>query len=168
MSDRDYGDYPRDWESFWDEPEEASTSTVNKDIEHVTAQPVPTAASVEEGGPGWSSITDKSGHKQYMDDLNAEAEYRSRTQDIEMRKTFADKLFWLVVFWLAFVALVTVSVGSNWWWYSLFSLDSAVLIALLTTATTTVLGLFGFVARYLFSHKPVNNSDEVKDDKKPA
>ncbi|ABQ13594.1 hypothetical protein [Dichelobacter nodosus] len=49
--------------------------------------------------------------------------------------------------WLGFVAAVVLSAGFGWWQ---FQLSNPVLIALLTTSTAIVLGIFAIAAKWLF------------------
>ena len=82
-------------------------------------------------------------------------------QDIDERKRYAAYIFWLVVGWLTFVLLIVIVNGFqlkvtnvNGLQFSEFGLPEAVLIALLTTATATIVGILIIVARYLFRDPP--------------
>jgi hypothetical protein len=70
-------------------------------------------------------------------------------QNIAARKTYANRIFWLVSLWLG--AMLTIVIlagfGQNGQW---FYLADSVLIALVTTTTISVLGLFTVVINYLF------------------
>ena len=63
----------------------------------------------------------------------------------ELRKENIPKLYWMVVCWLIFVAGCVVLTGLQY-----FKLSDAVLIALITTTTATVIGLFIIVLQWLF------------------
>ena len=86
-------------------------------------------------------------------ELEAEAkriELEGKRQDIEARKSYANKVFKLVCWWLfAMILLVTLS-GTRTGW---FQLSDPTLIALITTTTLSVLGLFAIVANYIFKAK---------------
>ncbi len=76
-------------------------------------------------------------------------------QDMKERKSYASKVFWLIVCWLLAVFLLVVVAGLNvrmvidgWEWS--FKLSNSVLITLISTTTANVLGIFVFVVRYLF------------------
>lgn len=66
-------------------------------------------------------------------------------QDINERKNFAKKSFWLVAVWLVVMCSIVVVVGLGY-----LRLSDAVLITLITTTTVNVLGIFLGVTRYLF------------------
>ena len=82
---------------------------------------------------------------------------RGLKQDIDERKKYANRIFWLVVTWLAVVVVVLVVDGIRWPWaaqYVGFDLPEAVLMALITTTTGGVVGVLLIVARYLFPQRP--------------
>ncbi len=71
-------------------------------------------------------------------------------QDIDERKIYAHRIFKLVVGWLGFVGIML--------WFNGFSrfnfhLSNNVLIALITTSTASVIGIFIIVAKYLFPNR---------------
>jgi len=70
-------------------------------------------------------------------------------QDTELRRDFSHKIFKLIVVWLIFVGLVILLEGFH---VKGFNLGNAVMIALITTTTGSVIGIFLIVARYLFPH----------------
>jgi uncharacterized membrane protein len=82
-----------------------------------------------------------------QDELEAQRERR------ETQKTYIPRLFRLIVAWhivvVAFVFLTAIGV---------FHL-SDVLIAFITSTTVSVLGLFGVVARWLYSKHPPIKKD---------
>ncbi len=63
----------------------------------------------------------------------------------ELRDEYIPKLFRMMIFWLILVGVCVLTVGLKWLW-----LNDAVLIALITTTTATVLGIFIIVAKWLF------------------
>lgn len=69
-------------------------------------------------------------------------------QDIGMRKQYANRIFGLIVGWLAAVLLILVGSGLPCG----LDLSDAVLLALIGGTTATVLGLFVIVANYIFKH----------------
>ncbi|MEZ5032582.1 MAG: hypothetical protein R2787_14420 [Saprospiraceae bacterium] len=66
-------------------------------------------------------------------------------QDIAERKKYAEYIFILLSIWLLFILMII---------FKQPSLSNEVLIALLTTTTLKVIGLFWLVARYLFPRSP--------------
>ncbi len=82
-----------------------------------------------------------------------EEELKSREQDRKQRKGFADKIFFMLSIFLLFVCLILVFAGMKFLPikpYPHFELSDNVLIALLTTASANVIGIFIVVVRYLF------------------
>lgn len=77
---------------------------------------------------------------------------KGATQDVAERKLYANRVFLLVVWWLiavlAFVFLSATGRSSE-----AFYVSDPVLIALITTSTGSVLGLFFLVMKYLFSSR---------------
>lgn len=70
---------------------------------------------------------------------------KDHKQDREQRKTFSS---WIFVFMCAYMSISLVIVfccGFGW-----MQLDNSVLVALLTTTLANVIGVFNFVAKYLF------------------
>ena len=68
----------------------------------------------------------------------------------DMRKKYALALFCLCVAWLIFIGFIIWSAGRAWIFDAAFKLSDAVLIALITTTTLNVLGLFLGVTLWLF------------------
>lgn len=68
-------------------------------------------------------------------------------QDREQRKTYGNRLFWLIATWLCVVAIVLFLAGFK---VCQFELPTAVLATLIGGATASVIGLFAIVATYLF------------------
>jgi hypothetical protein len=71
-------------------------------------------------------------------------------QDRSQRKDFAVRIFWFVCAYMACVFLILVFSGIKG---NGFILSDAVLVTLLGTTTATIVGVFNFVARYLFHNK---------------
>jgi hypothetical protein len=69
-------------------------------------------------------------------------------QDMGERKEYTHKIFVLICMWLVLVGIVLIASGNGNLHYS-----DSVLITLLTTTTANVIGLFVFVAKYLFQIK---------------
>lgn len=69
---------------------------------------------------------------------------------LTMRKVFASLLFALSLGWLIFIGKVVWVSGKGFTGGDPFKLSDAVLIALITTTTVNVLGLFFAVTRWLF------------------
>ena len=67
--------------------------------------------------------------------------------DRKQRNTYTRRLYVLVVCWLIAVYFTLSLSGCQ---SNKFTLDSSVLIALITTTTASVIGLFTIVANYLF------------------
>lgn len=63
------------------------------------------------------------------------------------RQDSYSKLLGTIWAWLSFVAVVVSLAGFGWWQ---FQLSNPVLIALLTTSTAIVLGIFAIAAKWLF------------------
>lgn len=83
------------------------------------------------------------------DDIKRE-QLRSISQDIDERKLYARYIYWFLCVYMALVFLVLFFCG-----FSLFgfTLSDTVLVALITTTTANVIGIFAFVVRYLFYSK---------------
>lgn len=86
--------------------------------------------------------------------LRAE-DLKQREQDREQRKSYAFYAFWFLVVYMALVFVVLIFGGFKPWG---FCLKDGVLIALITTTTANVIGIFAFVMKYLF-----NTSNHTKD-----
>ena len=76
-----------------------------------------------------------------------------KVQNIKLRKKFAWALFWLTVGWLIAIYFAVFLVGFGGVWKFSFTLSDKVLIALITSTTINVLGLFTIVIRNLFPNK---------------
>ena len=76
-------------------------------------------------------------------------------QDRLERKVYAGKTFNLICVYMAFVGMLLLMSG----YVESFHLSDPVLIAILGTTTTNVLGIFYFVANYLFPKRYVVASD---------
>ncbi len=89
--------------------------------------------------------------------LDFEAQSKSldlldKQQDIDARKKYANKIFILISVWLGcmLVVVLLAGFGGKCEW---FKMADSVLIALITTTTGSVIGLFAIVANYLFKNK---------------
>ncbi len=85
-------------------------------------------------------------------------DYESKKQDRELRKEFANKIFWGNVIWMFFVAIMIMQTGMASYQEKGF-LSNQVIIALIGGGTTSIIGLLFAVCNYLFPNKG-------KDDKK--
>jgi hypothetical protein len=77
---------------------------------------------------------------------------RQLHQNIEERRRYAGRLFGVMVGWLVVVGYVVLAqgFGVGLHAYGRFHLADSVVIALITTTTATVIGVFLTVANYLF------------------
>jgi hypothetical protein len=73
-------------------------------------------------------------------------EIRNLKQDIKLRKTYANRIFWFVAIYLGIVLLFVLADAMC----PRFEVSDQVLMTLLTTNTATVIGMFVIVAKYLF------------------
>ncbi len=77
---------------------------------------------------------------------------RELNQNISERKRYADRIYWLVSACL--IALYTLVLVQGWSIYTDFRIPENVFIALITSATANVVGLFIVVVKYLFPKAP--------------
>jgi hypothetical protein len=70
----------------------------------------------------------------------------------DQRRKYARRIFRLVCCWLVLVGYTVIAqaFGVGFGQYGRFHLDNSVLIALITTTTATVIGVFAIVLNYLF------------------
>lgn len=84
-----------------------------------------------------------------IDELSMSEQKRMRyEQDTHFRKHFANWVMIVIPAWLLFVILILVGCGSG-----LMTLDSTVLVTLLTTTTVNVLGLAYIVLKDIFHNR---------------
>ena len=76
-----------------------------------------------------------------------------RRQDRAERKIYASKLFWLVACWMLAVFSILLLQG-----FKVFQLENTVLVALLSTTSVNMIGLFVIVTKYLFSEKRIEHN----------
>lgn len=81
-------------------------------------------------------------------------ELKDLRQDRDERKSYASRLYWLVLTWLSVILLIGILQGLKIS-TSLFSfqLDNVVLVTLITTTTANIAAFFLVVVRYLFRPK---------------
>lgn len=79
-------------------------------------------------------------------------ELNRRRSEHALRVAYASGLFILVRVWLIVILLVVIAAGSSCKYFSL-EISDHVLIALLTTTTVSVLGLFFAALKYVFGRK---------------
>lgn len=75
-------------------------------------------------------------------------ELQGRKQDREQRKGFAEAIFALLCLYLFVVMAIVLCVGNKG-----ITLSDTVLVTLLGTTTANMIGIFNFVAKYLFHTK---------------
>jgi uncharacterized coiled-coil protein SlyX len=82
-------------------------------------------------------------------------ELKDLKQDRDERKSYASKLYWLVLVWLVIILLIVFFQGVHYLPGTSFSfkLSDVVLITLITTTTANVAAFFLVVVRYLFRPK---------------
>lgn len=76
------------------------------------------------------------------------AQIRKFEDDNEGRREFSRSIFIVTVIWMFLVLMVVVQCARAKW-----ALSDSVLIALITTTTATVIGIFIIVANYLFNRE---------------
>lgn len=77
-----------------------------------------------------------------------EADIKDRNQDRDQRRNFASKIFFFMCAYMAVALIIVFCCGFGW-----MHLSDAVLITLLTTTLADVIGIFSFVAKYLYHNK---------------
>lgn len=88
--------------------------------------------------------------KKTWDDRLKEQELFDRQQNREQRKEYADNIFAFLCTYMLFVGIIILGSGNK---HDNFELSDTVLIALITTTTANVIGIFVFVVKYLFNPK---------------
>ena len=71
-------------------------------------------------------------------------------QDTKLRRNFSYHIFLLILAWLVFVGVMILLEGFR---FKGFYLGNPIMIALITTTTGSVIGIFLIVARYLFPQR---------------
>ena len=92
-------------------------------------------------------------------------EVESIKQDREERKVYASKTFDFLCVYMMCVGLLLFMSGST---TASLQLSDSVLIVILGTTTTNVLGIFYFVANYLFPKRHRNTEQEKATDHDPS
>jgi len=90
-------------------------------------------------------FTDK--EKDYLEGEKKRALLVGLLQDIQQRKEFGNKIYWLVVFWVIGILALLATQGFGAFE---FNLSDKVLITLIGGTTLNVLGIFVIVAKYFF------------------
>lgn len=70
---------------------------------------------------------------------------KGEKQDREQRLTFANRIFIFLCIYMFVCLVILILVGCG-----TLSIDTSVMVALLSTTTANVIGIFAFVVRYLF------------------
>jgi Flp pilus assembly protein TadB len=78
-----------------------------------------------------------------------------REQDRLERKTYANRVFYLISAWLGCVIVVVILTGLGFMHFS-----DTVIVTLLTTTTANVIGLFAIVNSYLFKSSKIKGELE--------
>lgn len=86
--------------------------------------------------------------KEELEIARLQEELTGLKQDREQRKIFSYSLFGFMCVYMATALVITILSGS-----SSLHLSDTVLVALLTTTLADVIGVFAFVAKYLFHFK---------------
>jgi len=81
-------------------------------------------------------------------------------QDIELRKEYAQKIYWLVVGWVAAILVILFLQGFS---QNGFSLANSVLLALVGTTTLNIVGLLYVITHYLFPSKDKEPISKVSE-----
>lgn len=87
-------------------------------------------------------LDSKKSHLKNLDLKNQELEHL-----IALRKSYADKILWLSVFWFIITIFFVMASGFSWW---NFSLSSKVLVAMVGSSIGNVLSLAMVVAKGIF------------------
>lgn len=117
-----------------------STSKPNvKDVKKVILESVPSEPEPDVRGDL---------EREHLEIERLKTELNSLKDDITARKVYAGLIYLLVIMWLGFILWIVVATGSGW-----YKLSDTVLVALITTTTLNVLGLFLVVTQYLFPKK---------------
>ena len=100
-------------------------------------------------GEDWGGEeSDYNSQRQSIEVAQLQEELDGKKQDRIQRKEYASKIYILLCCYLGAVLVLLYLTG-----FKMTELDEAVLIALITTTTTNVIGIFYFVAKYLFHTK---------------
>ena len=94
------------------------------------------------------TLTDIEKEKSLVDLSLRKEELEGKKQDRIQRKGYADKIFLLLCVYLLAVMVLLYFNG-----FELTTLDGSVLIAIVTTSTANVIGIFILVEKYLFHTK---------------
>lgn len=99
--------------------------------------------------PDWKEIEQGySSQREAIEVAQLQEELDSKKQDRIQRKEYANKIYWLLCVYILVVMLLLYFCA-----FRLTKLSSEVLIAIITTMTANVIGIFVFVAKYLFHTK---------------
>jgi len=85
-----------------------------------------------------------------LENARRRAEISGVQQDINERKKYAGRSFWLVTIWLALIGVIVSLQGFK---VCGFELPTSVLLTLIGSTTGSVLGIFLIVSRYLFPRR---------------
>ena len=86
--------------------------------------------------------------EQYQTEIDSlKAKVKSHEQDIEARRLYANRIFWLIASWMLAVFFFLIVGGFSW---GNFDLTDTVLVTLIGGTTANVIGIFLIVVAYLF------------------
>jgi hypothetical protein len=98
---------------------------------------------------------------------------RERKQLHRLRKRHAHRLFWVAVAWIGLVWMIVLLQGFKGWFFPIpqflewarlpFNLSNTVIVAFMTSTTTTVLGLYGIAAYWLYKAKKEEFPNAAKE-----
>ena len=94
-----------------------------------------------------SMPSDVENESKVLDNSLKQEQLDSQKQDREERKKYADAIFQMLSVYLIIILIIILSCGYE---LNYFYLSDNVIIALLTTMSANIIGLFAIVANYLF------------------
>lgn len=104
---------------------------------------------IAESPPDGQPDTETTSEAKDLENARKEAELANLKQDVELRKTYSNRFFWLMCVYLLVVELFLIGAGLK-----SLTLSDTVLVTLLSTTTANIVGILIVVARYIFpDHK---------------
>ncbi len=88
------------------------------------------------------------GREQKLNNDYLQVKIDQANQDRDERKDYANRLYWVMVVWLIWIAVIIWKSAANG--FPMFLLSDSVLITLIGSTTASVIGVFLIVASYLF------------------
>ena len=104
------------------------------------------------------SASDKGDPDVYLDEKaykakSNELENRNTEQNINLRRKFSWAIYGFVVVFVCVILVILICCGLGW-----LILSDSILLALVTTMTTTIVGLLVFVLKYFFPNAHGNGN----------